>query len=250
MKTMWFCTVQAIVLAVLLLTPASSALAQTCSQITLSNMPTTTGNTRFFSDLFAVTHPSLSINGFSCSGTACDKGYGLKQILEKVYASAPEKSVKDVYELTLALAADDTKYKSSPTDRDQVAQNTTVFQARAFVALVTYILEKNGYSLSTLNQCTVNGALPTSHATAMTRLRAVMLNPTSWTINKSYNKDAIKWAMSMANVARAWDVYLGLENAYKHYNDPDYTNVNSTKLLWQSLKDTFLSNYTTDVDKM
>ena len=53
------------------------------AQITLTDLPTWTSNTRFGTAAVSqVKHPSLSLNGFDC-GNDCDLGYGLKQILEE-----------------------------------------------------------------------------------------------------------------------------------------------------------------------
>jgi len=48
------------------------------------NVPNNVKNTRFYSDVFNVKRPGLSINGFDDGGNH-SKGYGLRQILEMLY---------------------------------------------------------------------------------------------------------------------------------------------------------------------
>lgn len=60
---------------------ASAPVRAQCS-VNLANVPAFASNTRFSTDLYqgTVKHPSLSLNGFACSGASCNEGYSLKQI--------------------------------------------------------------------------------------------------------------------------------------------------------------------------
>ncbi|HKJ31634.1 MAG TPA: hypothetical protein VKA34_07395, partial [Balneolales bacterium] len=58
------------------------------SQVTLDSLPPNGMNHRFYRDVFHVKRPGLSINGFDNSGDD-SHGYGLKQIIEKLYISDP-----------------------------------------------------------------------------------------------------------------------------------------------------------------
>ena len=125
-----------------------TGLAQT---VALNNFPDNTANSRFYNDSFKdnIVRPSLSIRGFNSStltgGT--NYGYGLKQILNKVYNN-PDPLVVDVYN---SILSDASGPLVSPDNRGQIEKNSRIIQARAFVALVVYLLEKNGNDINSLN---------------------------------------------------------------------------------------------------
>lgn len=217
---------------------ATSSFAQT---VTLNNLPSWTSNTRFFSDEYPIKHPSLSLNGFDC-GSNCSEGLGLKQILEEVYSSSPDNKIIDVYQSLLNLANE--SYDYSPNTANKIGKNTQRLQARAFVALATYVLDENGH-----NPTSLTPALPPA-SQALTNLRLPLLSSTTWTINGAYETDALKWATPVTNVARAIDFYLALENAYKHYDLTEYNNLNSTSLPSKTQKEGLLSEYTLLIDRL
>lgn len=76
--------------------------------LSLDDLPANVSNTRFFPDLFVGMRPALTLRGFDCDdpGLAggCDHGLGMKQVLERVYASTPEPLVRDTYVKILELA--------------------------------------------------------------------------------------------------------------------------------------------------
>jgi hypothetical protein len=111
--------------------------------ITLNNLPDWTSNTRFFSDEYPIKHPSLSLNSFDCnaSGGNCDHGLGLKQVLEEVYND----NTFEVREAFVNIVDEaNASYKHSPTSHGDIWNNTVRLQARAFVALASYVLDENG----------------------------------------------------------------------------------------------------------
>ena len=135
---MRFC-VKTVLFAALSLVFVAPALAQ----ISLTNMPSWTGNDRFYSDVIAeVKHPSLSLNGFD-SGTS-GHGLGLKQVLKEAYSSSPSESIADVYFDISILASDNEDFHPTPSNRSHIIENTQRMQARAFVALATYVMARNG----------------------------------------------------------------------------------------------------------
>ena len=235
-------------------------------------------NARFFVDLYAVGRPSFSANGFDCAGGDCGDGLGMKQILERVYTWGADESMTVPYETLLDLAASDAIYTPSPSsdDRGAIGANTVVLQARAFVALVTYLAEQNGYAVADLNACT-GPDLP-SHSVALARLKEVLLNTGSWRMNDdtildswlwglsggfvldflngggldgpdfAAPQDAYKWTSLLPNVTRALDFYLALENAYSHYGDADYGNINATRLLSRSQKGAVFAAFNENID--
>lgn len=179
--------------------PVSSA------QVSLPNLPSWTNNTRFATPAVSeVRHPSLSLNGFDC-GSECWKGYGLKQVLQEVSGIDSDPTVEAVFEKLDDLHDD--AIVGNPSSRSQANRNVEILQARAFVALATYVLEKNNESIS---------GLP-SHATAAGRLKSALQAQSSWFLDRDLSGDAVKWASHMSGLARAMDLYLALENAYCYY---------------------------------
>jgi hypothetical protein len=120
----------------LLLVPSASA------QISLNDLPAAQGNSRFYGDVISgVKHPSLTLDGFDFGP---DNGLGVKQVLEEVYSGDPDFSVLRVYNRLRDLAANNSNFHPTPTNRSNIIANTRRTQARAFMALATYVIEQNG----------------------------------------------------------------------------------------------------------
>ena len=66
----------------------------------------------------------------------------MKQILEKVYNTS-DPTVEPVWDDIIDLASDG-GFNRSPSDRSGIIANTQRMQARAFIALATYVMERNG----------------------------------------------------------------------------------------------------------
>jgi hypothetical protein len=149
-------------------------------QISLTDVPLWTGNDRFYNDVITqVKHPSLTLNGFD-SGTS-GHGLGLKQVLEQAYDGSSGGPVVEVYDEIRDLAADNGSFHPTPSNRGHIIANTQRMQARAFMALATYVMERNGegHELSDLPS---NIDTP---AEAAGRLRSALLNTDAWRIVKS-----------------------------------------------------------------
>ena len=201
-----------ILLATISLIFVPSAIAQ----ISLNNLPSWQGNSRFYGDVISeVKHPSLTLNGFD-SGP--DNGLGLKQVLEEVYSVSPDSSVKIVWEDIVVLASDGV-FDHTPSSRGDIIANTQRMQARAFVALATYVMARNGETHE-LESLPDNIDTP---AEAAGRLRSALLNTDAWRIVKSWKDDGVKWTTVLENMARTIDLYLALENAYCHYGGQGHT---------------------------
>ena len=195
-------------------------------------MPPWQGNNRFYGAVISeVRHPSLSLNGFDAATSG--HGLGLKQVLGEVYSGSAGPSVEDVWGEIRGLATAGATYYNNPPSRSDITHNTQVIQARAFMALASYILERNGHNQSDLR----------SHSAYLTDLRSALLNTSSWRINKNLNNDAVKWTRAATNMSRALDLYLALENAYQHYGDSAYGDTQSTTLLSQSEKLVVFNDY-------
>lgn len=217
-------------IGVLILTGWSFAAPAPAQPLRLDDLPATTGNTRFFRDAFRVRHPSLSLNGFSCAALdagGCAYGLGLAEILHAVYAEEPDPAIKEIYEQVLDLASRDLVLH--PTERSQIIENTNRMAARAFVALVAYVLAQNGNDLDALNART-RFDLPRP-ADALRQFKEGLLEPDVYSVAPALDDDAVKWSSVVPNVARALDLYLALENAYRHYGHPDYDDEEAAGLL-------------------
>ena len=218
--------------ALLLLLMASAnqpALGQSQSQtVVIDCLPPWEANGRFL-DTTLVKHPSLSLNGFDC-GSNCGIGYGLKQVLEKVYGANQDAGIQNVFKKIITQSNEPLL---SATSHGNISNNTVYLQARGFVALAAYVLDRNDYDPTTLYP-----ALP-SASVAVDSFRTALLNSTSWFINTNLHDVRVQWGTPLTNIARAIDFYLALENAYKHYEPTKYANVNSTSLLSESEKKIF-----------
>jgi hypothetical protein len=107
------------------------------AQITLTNLPSTTGNTRFFSEIHSnIKRPGLSVIGFDNGGND-QFGYGLEQVIENIYNGSDE----IIFEEILDIAK--TSITSTPTSSGQAETNGNILQYAAFEALVALVLEEN-----------------------------------------------------------------------------------------------------------
>ena len=96
------------------------------AQITLTNLPSTTGNTRFFSEIHSnIKRPGLSVIGFDNGGND-QFGYGLEQVIENIYNGSDE----IIFEEILDIAK--TSITSTPTSSGQAETNGNILQYAAF----------------------------------------------------------------------------------------------------------------------
>ncbi len=220
----------AALLLLLLASVAQPAIAQSQTVI-IDCLPPSGANDRFRQSTW-IKHPGLSLNGFDC-GSNCDIGYGLKQVLEKVYRANPETEVKTVFDAIVDLAKEDFQETTSFAN---IRDNTARLQARGFVALVAYVLQNNDYDPTALAP-----ALP-SAAQAVESFRTALVDR-KWKLRVSQQDDGIKWTTPVTSVARAIDFYFALENAYKHYNIAEYDNTTSTTILSTLEKFALMNHY-------
>ncbi len=206
------------------------ARAQT-PKVVIDCLPPWETNNRFLQST-RIKHPGLSLNGFDC-GDNCKIGYGLKQVLEKVYGSETETEVQTVFKAIVEQAKENFQDISS---FKKIRDNTGRLQAKGFIALASYVLENNDYDPTTLNP-----ALPSS-VIAVENFRTALVE-SKWKLNKDHEDDGVKWASPVMNVARAIDFYLALENAYKHYDLIEYDNTVSRNILSINDKDTIMDAY-------
>ena len=206
-------------IAILALILSSLPYARVYSQnVVLDRMPVSEVNQPEV-DLFDVRRPALSIVGFDNTepGYNSDHGFGLKQILDRRY-NRNEPLVADVFDRLIELAheeqVDPYTFPSIVDRRIQLDENTNILQARAFEALVTFVLELNGYGPGDLP-----GPGLRSHGEAMASFKEALVQPAGGVliVGDDLIDDFVKWGRSIGNVARAIDLYLALENAYVQF---------------------------------
>ena len=137
-------------------------------------------NDNYGNDFYGVIRPALSIQGFDSKGREGDsnEGLGLKQILIKVYDEQIGVYI-DIHEKLLTIS--DKSLESAVDNSDDeinygiLVDNSQIMQARAYEALVTYVLEKNNYSLDALNDV-IDSDLH-DHSIAMDSLTNGLINP-------------------------------------------------------------------------
>ena len=113
------------------------------------NLPEWRGNTRFLTTHFPVKHPSLSLNGFDC-GSDCGNGYGLKQVLEKIYGTAQDDRMQGMWKWLIEKAGEPLASITNSSPLVKVQENTQILQSRALIALASYVVEQNGTDPTTL----------------------------------------------------------------------------------------------------
>ena len=224
----------AALLLLLLASITQPALAQS-QTVVVDCLPPWEANDRFRQSTL-IKHPSLSLNGFDC-GNNCDIGYGLKQVLEKVYGANQETEVKTVFKEIVKLAKEDFQ---DITSFGNIRDNTARLQARGFVALAAYVLENNDYDPT--DPTIFNDPGLPSAAQAVDSFRTALVER-KWKLKVSQEDDGIKWTTPVTSVARAIDFYFALENAYKHYNIAEYDSTTSTSILSTLEKFALMNHY-------
>ena len=229
-------------------TGASLATCMT-TDVCLDDLPPTTGNNRFYSDLYSVVHPSFTFNGFDNEdlhpGGVTQFGYGLKQLVEEAFV-ARDAEVIAVLNRILFLAGSHTNECQPVYSRELNTQASQRLQAKAFIALMTYALERNGYDPAMLTP-----ELPTAQESA-NRLQQA-LTCVNWFIETGGpggSDDGVKWSNTVQNLARASDLYLAYENMYLHFDPDEYNNEQSTNLLTKTEKETFYAEYEDIIQKL
>lgn len=193
-------------------------------------------NSRFFTDYHSanIVRPALSLRGFDSENhwqntSALHYGYGLKQIIDN-YLN-PE--VSDVLS-KIAFSADNNTITPTGEVKDKVKvinANADIIQSKAFMALLGYVLERNGLNYNSVGISTIY-----SPRQYLDQLTYELLNPkgnlltgmelVDETFGDTFLGDVepIHTLNSTTAIARALDLYLAIENAYKFYADENMEN--------------------------
>ncbi len=230
---------------------------------TFNSMPTSkfNDNNRFFNDVFGdssvyysgvhhTKHPSLTLNGFDNGGNNT-YGYGLKQILQLAYQGDPmvDTTFNNIINLSREPYHDPLIYNNTNGRLGAVWRNSNIAQCRAFVALERYIAYKNGVT----NQIPGTTTTPWNSNQAIDSLKSIITLPFGYLLVDGNDfvgqkADQVKFTRSLENMARALDLYLALEDAFKYYTEPDYSDSTGGRLLTKAQKDTLESNIKYEMD--
>lgn len=197
-------------LALLMLAPSAAA-----QPLSLDRMPASVVNQPDF-DLYDLRRPALTFTGFDNTepGYNPAHGLGLKQAMQ-LYFDHHDPLVTPVFDRIIEFAhaeqLDPYALPPGPARRIRLDENTNILQNRAFEALVTFVLERNGHDPIALT----NGLLR-NHAQSMAALKQAFAAPAGGVLiaGDELIDDFVKYPRSINNVARAFDLYLALENAY------------------------------------
>lgn len=209
----------------------------------VSDVPYNTRNERFFEDSPQVKfRPGLSVSGFSSAG---DTGYGLKEIINLAYSNS-DSEIRNTFKQILSKAKE--PLQNNP-EIDHVIKNNNILQYLAFEALVSLILEKNGLSADESEK--EYGISIRTHQESMSIFKhgVIELARNNKFINKppdgSDIGDYVKIVRSYYMIARALDLYLGIENAYSYFNLDESEN---SLLLSENEKREVMQRFISDID--
>lgn len=183
--------------------------------------------------------PGLSIAGFSNDD---GNGLGLEQILNEALDSDNSFAYESVSKIL-----DKAKDPISLTPNvGQIEQTTNILQYRAFEALASVVLEQNGINSEEANN--VYGFNIREHALVIDELTNALT--TLAANDKLVRKlpgdqpfdDYLNAIRSYNNLARAIDLYLGVENAYQYYG------LDESPLLSQQEKTDVMDRFRADID--
>ena len=181
-------------------------------------LPCNKSNTRFTSDHFDIPRPALSLRGFDntdndqFSHSLDSKTFGVRQLLEKVYGV--NSVSKDDYSYNLLIFHID-KVNNQPFRTDDSGNrefNGTILESLSLLTLLSYIIEENKGTGQILDNEIIPGLL--SHSSYRSSLIQELENRNNF-IRDVSETEAFKRGNSLVRLARAWDLYLALENAYE-----------------------------------
>lgn len=220
----------------------SSIMTNVIAQV-VSIIPSNTGNDRNYSEDYAtMIRPGLSLIGFDNSNND-QYGLGLKQVINEAYGSNIE--IKDKFIKILNIGNNSIEYNI--TNDDIIDNNSKILQYKAFEALTSYVLEKNGIT-SFISNNTYNIPI---------REHSVVIAEIKQFFNKNFNDniplvefedDYVHNLNSYGNIARFLDLYLAIENAYKEWNYSEWNNQYSTILPTFNEKYYAFSDYSSNLN--
>jgi len=105
---------------------------------------------------------------------------------------------------------------------------------------VSYILKKTNTS-SVYNNI-VNTTDLRDFSSVYSTFKTRLTN-TDLYFDRNIEEDGVKYAKLIASMARVWDLYFALENAFEKYELAEWNNENSTTLLTKSVRNQLIADY-------
>ena len=188
-----------------LLTFIFSLLAVTSfAQVNLSVLTDCTEVRRISTVKSTIKRPLLSLNNLD-NGNNHQKGYDVEYVLNNLSSMST----------TINSILDDANnsINENPNATSFMDENSRILQYRAFRSLLTYLRSRNGQDGVTITE--INQSLVFDEGQHTNFLTALKQPSSHFLVSENPNgkDDYVKWAQSLANYARAIDLYLAFEIA-------------------------------------
>jgi hypothetical protein len=177
-------------------------------------------NQRYTQTMHMNQHPGLTFNGFKSLNN--NNGLSLESMINKVYFSQNNDDLILTRSLfneiantaNLSLIENPITLNGCGLDKPRVDVNSRMLQNLAFVALVSYVASEEG--IYVVDPPSGLSPLPPP-SQAMNNLKLAFDRLLSYGVFGMSCNDEVHRVGSITNIARAVDLYLALENAYKYY---------------------------------
>ena len=218
-----------------LLTFLFSLLAVTSfAQVNLSALTDCTEVRRISTVKSTIKRPLLSLNNLD-NGNNHQKGYDVEYVLNNLSSMST----------TINSILDDANnsINENPNATSFMDENSRILQYRAFRSLLTYLRSRNGQDGVTITE--INQSLVFDEGQHTNFLTALKQPSSHFLVSENPNgkDDYVKWAQSLANYARAIDLYLAFEIAVmEEAETSNHPELESQLLLTMVEKETLLTN--------
>tara|TARA_R110000868_G_scaffold311966_1_gene572943 strand:- start:48 stop:581 length:534 start_codon:yes stop_codon:yes gene_type:complete len=164
----------------------------------------------------------LTLNGFDNNGNNLNS-LGLKQIIVKAYNDGNQDIIDKINSITTYIS--NNTIELNPTSRTHFQDNAIYLEYIAFEALLAYILEENGItsSISSSNHQINIRPFSVAYFDFKNSNHSLSLNDKLINLQSDYVKSVIQ----IEGIARALDLYLGIENAFKEFNTTEWASSQS-----------------------
>jgi len=182
------------------------------------NLPNSRKNTRFTTDYFDLPRPALSLRGFdnqnlgSYHNPQSDQIKGIKQLIEDIYNLSSDHNNEEAIQRHIDIANSHNYTSGNIFD---INSDASILESRALLALVSFIIDNNNSQGEVLNgKSNILSDQIQDHSFYLNRLIADFRSRRQFVKGHSLGS-AFKIGTSLTRLARAWDLYLALENAYE-----------------------------------
>jgi hypothetical protein len=203
---------------------------QSIAQVNLSGFSNRYEVRRISGATSTIKRPLLSLNTMY-SGANYQKGYDFEFVLNNLVLHAV--TLDSIFTDALEPIIID------PTSTSDIDQNARVLQHKAFRTLLTYVRSRNNQPAANIPGTTISLAFRENDRSEFINdlKRTASHFLVSENNSSGITDDYVKWAQSLANYARAIDLYLAFEIAVMHYQP----SLESQLLLSMAEKETVFS---------